>query len=154
MEFLAGQSGPIIPSPETAATDEYIASTETAMELFRENADRVRHFQQRVNELGRSGQDTVITLLNVDDPIGGVLADILMPGHDWQPYRDAGKVPTARGLASKSIVQEFLKAAGYQIAADELAGTDNLRVLVLDSGVALVMGVDFTVPDGTVNPNE
>ena len=154
MEFLAGRSGPIIPDPETVATDKHLASTESAMDLFRANAERVMHFKQRVNELGRSGQDTVITLLNVDDPVGGVLADILMPGHDWQSYRDADETPVARGLASKSGISEFLEEAGYQIAANELAGTDDLRVLVLDSGVALVMDVDFTMPEGMVNPNE
>ncbi len=154
MEFLAGRSGPIIPDPEAAATDKHLASTESAMDLFRANVERVMHFTQRVNELGRSGQDTVITVLNVDDPIGGVLADILMPGQDWQRYRDAGEVPVARGLASKSGISEFLEEAGYEIAANELAGTDKLRVLVLDSGVALVMDVDFTAPEGMVNPNE
>jgi hypothetical protein len=127
MEFLAGPNGPIVPDPEAAVTDKHLASTESAMDLFRSSAERVMHFKQRVSELGRSGQDTVITVLNVDDPIGGVLADILMPDHDWQRYRDAGEVPVARGLASKSGISEFLEEAGYQIAADELAGTYNGR---------------------------
>ena len=154
VEFITGPDGPIIPDPESAATDEHLASTESAMDLFRANAERVKHFERRVGELGRSGRDTVITVLNVDDPLGGVLADILMPGHDWQRYRDAGEIPVARGLASKSGLPEFLEEAGYSIAAGELAGTDDLRVLVLDSGVALVLGVDFTVPEGPANPTE
>ncbi len=124
------------------------------MDFFRANSESAMHYKQRVSELGRSGRDTVITVLNVDDPIGGVLADILMPGHDWQKHRAAGTVPVARGLAPKSGIPEFLEEAGYQVAASELAGTDDLRVLVLDSEVALVMDVDFTVPEGMVNPNE
>lgn len=143
MEFLAGLNGPIIPDPETAATGEQLARTQSAMDFFRANAERIKHFKQRVAELGRSGQDTVITLINVDDPIGGDLADILMPGNDWQRYRDAGELPVARGLASKDGIPEFLEDSGYDIAARELAVTSDLMLVVLDAGVALVLNVDF-----------
>lgn len=39
MEFLTGSDGSIIPDPET--TDEQLAKTESAMSLFRANADRI-----------------------------------------------------------------------------------------------------------------
>lgn len=48
------------------------------------NADRVRHFKKRIAELGRTASDTVIVLINVDDVFGNVIAEKLMPGHDWQ----------------------------------------------------------------------
>lgn len=143
MEFLAGPDGPIISDPRRAPTDEQLASTQAAMDFFRGNAERMRHFKERAEELGRTGQDTVITLLNVDDRVGGVLANVLMPGHDWQTYRDAGELPVARGLASKGGLPEFLHAAGYEMAARELSAADDLKVLVLDAGVALVLEVQF-----------
>ena len=51
-------------------------------------ADRVAHFRRRVVALSLPPSSVVIVLLNVDDPHGGALADVLMPGHDWQVYRD------------------------------------------------------------------
>jgi len=143
MEFLSGRDGPIIPDPDEAASADYIERTQAAMDLFRANAERMQHFSQRVKALGRTGRDTVITLIDVDDPVGGVLAEALMPGHDWQSYRDAGEIPVARGLAAKDGMPEFLSEAGYTLAADELRATDDLRVVVLSSGVALVMDVAF-----------
>lgn len=143
MEFLVGPSGQVVLDPEKSATDEQIARSQSAMDFFQANAERIRHYKQRVEDLGRTGQDTVITLINVDDPIGRVLADILMPGHDWQTYRDAGEIPVARGLASKSGIPEFLEGVGYGVAASELLGTNDLRVVVLDVDIALVLDVEY-----------
>ena len=142
-DFIAGPDGPVIPDPDQTTDSEYLARTQTAMELFRGNIERLEHFKRRVDELGLSGNDAVITLINVDDPNGSILANVLMPEHDWQRYRDAGEIPVARGLAKKDGVHGFLMAAGYNNAADELASTSDIRVVVLDAGVALVMDVNF-----------
>jgi hypothetical protein len=147
MEFLSGSDGPIIPDPSKSPTNEQLERTQVAMDFFRGNAERMRHFKQRVEELGRTGEDTVITLLDVDDPGGRVLADILMPGHDWQRYRDAGEIPVARGLAAKDGIPEFLEDAGYESAASELSATNDLRVVVLNSGVALLLEVEFSAQE-------
>jgi len=144
MEFLSGSDGPIIPDPSESLTKEQLEKTQAAMDLFKGNAERMKHFKRRVEELGRSGKDTVITLIDVDDPVGKVLADMLMPGHDWQRYRDAGEIPVSRGLAAKDAIPEFLVDAGYRLAANELLSTDDLRAVVLSSGVALVLDVEFS----------
>ena len=124
-------------------TGEQLARSQSVMDFFRQNADPVQRFQRRAQELGQSGRDMVITVINVDDPLGGILADSLMPGHDWQKYRDAGAMPVARGLAVKERVVAFLGEAGYGIAASELANTDDLRVLVVHEEMAVVMDVIF-----------
>src|SRR6185436_4774477 len=49
----------------------------------------------------------VVVLLNVDDVHGGPIADMLMPGHNWQEIRDRGEVPFARGLAMRSGIQNL-----------------------------------------------
>ncbi|HKR81995.1 MAG TPA: hypothetical protein VJR27_03265 [Candidatus Saccharimonadales bacterium] len=117
MEFLAGSDGPIVPDPNKAAYNEReLTKSQSAMDFFLGNAERMIHFKRRAEELGRSGEDTVITLINVDDPVGKILADRLMPGQDWQSYRDAGETPVARGLASKSGIPQFLETAGYNAA--------------------------------------
>lgn len=59
------------------------------------NADRVEHFKRRLTERGMTADQAVIVLLNVDDVHGGPLADVLMPGHNWQEIRDRGEVPFA-----------------------------------------------------------
>jgi hypothetical protein len=105
------------------------------------NNDRVRHFQQRVVDLGRSAADTVIVLLNVNDPNGGALADILMPGHDWQAYRDRGEVPLARGLAVREGIQTALDLLDRE-AADKLRASETVVVVVVDHGVAEVFDAD------------
>jgi len=107
--------------------------------------DRAKHFARRVRELGRRPSEVVITMLNVDDPHGGAVADLLMPGHDWQQYRDRGEVPFARGLAGRDGIQDILDEL------DPLEG-QKLReawavnvVVVMDHGAVEVFkeGEDF-----------
>jgi hypothetical protein len=59
----------------------------------------VERWQERMAIRNLASADVVIVLLNVDDPNGAELAQTLMPGHNWQQYRDRGEVPFARGLA-------------------------------------------------------
>ena len=101
------------------------------------NADRVEHFRRRAVELGRSNADVVVVLANVNDHNGSVIADILMPGHDWQQFRDRGEVPFARGLAGRAGVQEFAEVIDKD-AADKLWSFDGLAVVVVDRGVVEV----------------
>lgn len=101
------------------------------------NADRVEHFKGRLAERGLTPQDAVITVINVDDPQGAVLAEALMPGHDWQAYRDRGEVPFARGLASTEGVQGFLDVIDEE-AATKLREMTDPSVVVVDHGVAEV----------------
>lgn len=72
------------------------------------NADRVAHFKRRLAERRLTAADAVIVLLNVDDIHGGPLADLLMPGYNWQEVRDRGEIPFARGLAMRQGIQETL----------------------------------------------
>lgn len=102
---------------------------------FDMNADRVEHFKNRMVERELSGRDVVITVINVDDPHGGVLAEVLMPGHDWQAYRDRGEVPFARGLAGREGVQQFLDTIDREAAA-KLSMVTEPAVVVVDHGVA------------------
>ena len=99
------------------------------------NADRVKHFKRRLAERGMTAGEAVIVLLNVDDVHGGPLADVLMPGFDWQAIRDRGEVPFARGLAMREGIQEALGSFDEE-AATELRGMDKVAVVVVDHGVA------------------
>ncbi len=104
------------------------------------NADRVAHFKNRLVELGMTAEQAVIVLLNVDDVHGGPLAEILMPGHNWQEFRDQGEVPFARGLAMREGIQEALATFDAE-AATKLQDMANVAVVVVDYGVAEVFVV-------------
>lgn len=101
------------------------------------NAQRVPHFVVRVAEKQLNIAEVVIVLINVDDVHGGPLADLLMPGHDWQSIRDQDQVPFARGLALRKGIQEALHLIDEE-AALALQGMKNLPVVVIDYGVAQV----------------
>jgi hypothetical protein len=105
--------------------------------LLEANAERVQHFVGRVAALGRSSSDTVIVLLDVDDPAGSALADVLMPGHDWQAIRDQGMKPIARGLAGREGIQEALDSIDSE-AGKVLSSMEALAVVVVANGVGAV----------------
>ncbi|MEI6054403.1 MAG: hypothetical protein WCQ49_03530 [Candidatus Saccharibacteria bacterium] len=107
---------------------------------FESNLDRISYFNHRVSILERSAMDTVIVIINVDSLYGADLADKLMPGHDWQQYRDIGEVPFARGLAERVGIQESLDIID-EYAAEKLRAMNDLAVVVVDYNVAEVFSV-------------
>lgn len=104
---------------------------------FQLNSDHVEHYKQRLAEWGMSPDEAVIVLLNVDDVNGGPLANLLMPGTNWQEIRDHGKIPFARGLAARDGIQEALGIFD-KAAAMKLKGMSDVAVVVVDHGVAEV----------------
>lgn len=101
------------------------------------NADRVDHFKRRLVEREMTADQAVIVLVNVDDVHGGPLAEVLMPGHNWQEVRDQGEIPFARGLAMREGIQEALDAFDKE-AATKLQNMTDVAVVVIDHGVAEV----------------
>lgn len=99
------------------------------------NADRVQHFKTRLADRGMTAADAVITIINVDDVHGRPIADLLMPGFNWQEIRDRGEVPFARGLAMRDGIQEVLEVFDQE-AATKLRGMTEVAVVVVDHGVA------------------
>jgi hypothetical protein len=102
---------------------------------FEANKDRVAHFVTRIEEKGLTPDDVVIVILNVDDARGADIAEILMPGHNWQEYRDRGEIPFARGLADRGGIQAMLEHFDDD-AANELAVIEGVAVVVVDHAVA------------------
>lgn len=109
-----------------------------ALEL---NADCIERFKRRLVERGLTPEQAVIVLVNVDDVHGGPLAESLMPGHDWQKYRDLGQVPFARGLAMREGIQHALALIDQEASA-KLQGMAGMAIVVVDCGVAEVFGGD------------
>jgi len=80
-----------------------------------------------------------VICIDVDDPNWSDLVDILMPGHDWQWYRDQGQAPFARGSVMRDTVGEYL-AKTVPVLADALREPDTdeqkIQVVVLAAGGA------------------
>ncbi len=94
--------------------------------------DRVNHFKSRMNERGDSPADVMIILINVDDRAEcKMMADALMPGMNWQPIRDRGETPYARGLCGRPGIQEVLEEVDATAARD-LAGIAGIACVVMD----------------------
>lgn len=104
----------------------------------------VEHFARRITERGDDASEVVIAVLNVNDPHGAEIADMLMPGHDWQSIRDRGEIPVARGLASVALV-DLAEAItnGSRAAFDAIDHTTHAAAVVVDGGQAIVTAVSL-----------
>jgi hypothetical protein len=101
------------------------------------NQTRIAHFVGRIAERGLDPKDICIVILNVNDPHGGPIAEVLMPDTDWAPIRAQGMVPFARGLAPRELMREALDAFDKE-AAEKLASLAGAVVVVVDHTVAEV----------------
>lgn len=57
------------------------------------------------------GEQCIVICVDVDDPPWRTLVDVLMPGHDWQQYRDQGLKPVARGIVNRESIEAIAKEA-------------------------------------------
>lgn len=114
--------------------------------FVKRNEDRINHFVTRIRDRGDSWQDFVVVCIQVDDPFGAELAELLMPGHDWQVYRDRGEIPVARGLASRAGIEAILKEFRPE-AGKALSETRGYAAVIVGEGTALAIPWEGPPPD-------
>ena len=102
--------------------------------------DLVEYFQKRILEKDLDPRGLVIVLINVDSLYGFEIAEVLMPGHDWQQYREKGEVPFARGLAIKGGIANMIAIFDKE-ASDKILSITNIPVVVLDYDVVEIFSV-------------
>lgn len=137
----------VLIDPEAVAVAR-VVGIHNCKHTFKINQERIDYFAER-SRLQPPGS-VVIVILNMDDPVGAVLGDALMPGHDWASIRAQGQIPFARGLAQRFGVADFI--AEYDVeslaaleALDHIP-TDyksQLPVVVIDHGVVAVFPASF-----------
>lgn len=108
---------------------------------YEKNRARAAYFAERISTKGLMAKEWVIVVINADDVHGQELSAALMPKADWQPFRDRGEVPFARGLAGRAGIQGFLDIINATAAA-KLASWAGVAVVVVDHGVAEIFTVD------------
>lgn len=111
--------------------------------LFHGNKRRLEELAYRaIHKKKLLPEDFVIVCINANDLSWADLVEHLMPGHDWQQYRDRKEKPVARGIVYASIC-DYLKKAVPGIA-DALVGAlpeGYVRAVVLDDGGASVYNI-------------
>lgn len=118
-------------------------SQEAREELFQLNKERLEHMAFRAIKKGLSPTDFVAVCIDVDDLSWTEVVDALMPGHNWQEYRDRGEKPVARGTVIAGIT-EYLSAVVPTIAP-ALTGhlpTGVVRAIVMGDGGASVYHIE------------
>ncbi len=113
---------------------------EACRALLGESVERVRHFRGRMAALRIDPLDCAIVFLSVDDPLGGAMAEALVPGTDWSPIRARGEAPFARGLVLRKGLVEALRER-HPAEAETLAQTGGVVAVVVAHGVVLVAPV-------------
>lgn len=101
------------PSPRTLWVSDDALGTpgaEACRRFLRYGEARLSHFARRAIERGDPPELVAIAVLEVDDALGRAVADLLMPGFDWQAIRDRGEVPVGYGLAGREGLQNLVDA--------------------------------------------
>ena len=107
-------------------------------QIFSQNMGRLQHFAYRaMNVHGLSNEEFIVVCIMVDSSWRW-LVDAIMPGADWQPFRDRGENPTARGFVSlpedlRGIIVAKLPEFDVCLSERPKEGTANCIVLD-DSG--------------------
>lgn len=97
--------------------------------------DRIEYFANRIEDPAKE----VVVLIDVDTEIGAGLAEVLMPGHNWQVYRDRGETPFARGRAARHGIQSLLDSV-FPSEGNTLRELD-LAVVVVAHNIARVFPI-------------
>src|SRR5258708_5264494 len=128
----------VLDDPDAIAVFKAVAKHNCRL-MVQEQAERVAHFKRRAIDKGTD--NVVVVLLNVNDPIGKEITDILMPGQDamWQAIRDSGQIPFARGLVQRDAFQELVTELDAETGEKLRAMTGVVAVVVVDHGVVEVV---------------
>lgn len=114
---------------------------ESCAEIFELNSEAIQRFRKRFIEGAYKPSDRCIVILQVDDQWGGAITSVVMPDTDWQPIRDQGLEPIARGIVNRKFMHHAL--AGFdEKAADDLDIIENqIATVVVAHSVARVFAL-------------
>ncbi len=108
--------------------------------LFQLNRERLAVMAASALNKGLKHDEFVMTLIDVDDSTWRPIVEQLMPGHDWQSYRDRGEKPISRGSAMASPLLSILSALVPDVETALTANLpeDLIKTIVMGRGGASV----------------
>ena len=115
-------------------------------DLFLQNKGRLEEMAHRaVFEKNMNPSDFLVVCIHADDPAWIELVEFLMPGHDWQQYRDRGEKPVVRSSALIGL-RDYVSEVVPDIKDALFAEVPDGHVLAIsfDVGGASVFHVCFT----------
>lgn len=130
----------VLDDPVAVAVIRAVARANCVTSL-RDHHERIEHFQRRVSELGLSPQEVIIVVINVDDRLGGPLADALMPNTNRAAFRARGEIPYALGLAERAGIEATFGLLDPEIVT-RLTAIPGLAIVVVDYGVVAVFDMN------------
>lgn len=116
-------------------------SYENCKKVFELNAESVERFKSRFTKGVYNSSEYCIVIIQVDDPYGGPISDVLMPDCNWQSLRDQGLEPMARGIADRAFMRSAIAAFDQEAVSDQDMLKDDLIAIVVAQGVARVFAV-------------
>jgi hypothetical protein len=115
------------------------ACAEACRRFLAAGVGRLPYFAQRAVERGDPPGLLGIAVLEVDDPMGRAVADLLMPGFDWQAIRDRGQTPIGYGLALREGLQNLVDAYDPKLGvAVRAVPAGQLPVVIVAGGTIAV----------------
>ncbi len=108
---------------------------------FKLQLDRINHFKNRMLATKAQPEEVIIVLINADDIYGQPIADLLMPGHNWQAIRDKNEIPFARGLAKRDKMQELVELFDKEASSKLKESPEKIAVMIVDHNVAEIFFV-------------
>jgi hypothetical protein len=114
----------------------FLAACDPRMRFFALNRRSLARFRDRIVQKG-TAEEEFIVCINMNDPEWSLLGETLMPGHDWQSYRERGEIPVARGIVKAEGIAELLSEVVPVIApVMKRNRNDMIRVFILSNGGA------------------
>jgi len=122
------------------------AANEERERLFNENVERLTELAARAVLIrGMDPERVAVVAIHVDDPDWTDLAERLMPGTDWDAFRNQGLMPIARGSVEWGTV-EYICAVCPDVSGvlDRESTLGHLYAFVLAEGGVSVYEVPYT----------
>lgn len=91
----------------------------------------IQKYVGKMQQQGLKAKSAGILIANVNYPVGKKLADMFMPGYDWQKIRNRGEVPYACSVVLREGFTENLSMFDVE-AGEKLRTMEDIPVIVFD----------------------
>ena len=122
-----------------------MTGSDKRVEFFQLNRERLCELACRAVALYRMAPaEFAVIALDVDDPAWTEVAELFLPGQDWQQYRDRGETPVARGSIPWRTVEWLCqRVPDIRIILTSAPPAGQVYALICTEGGCSVFSVPF-----------